>query len=176
MSFRLLDIIVTRREQVETQPIAAGSLFQYLQDMFDGNTEQQVDIMFEPATVYGEVNLIKSVLLNLVDNACKASSQGGVIEVDGACREEGYLFQVRDYGVGIPEEELKKVTEAFYMVDKSRSRSKNGAGLGLALCVEILRLHHSQLKIESKVGEGTSISFYLPWEKDGAGHGGTNED
>lgn len=164
MSFRLLDIIVTKREQIEVQPIAAESLFQYLQDMFDGNTEQQVDIMFEPATVYGEVNLIKSVLLNLVDNACKASSPGGVIEVDGACREEGYLFQVKDYGVGIPEEELKKVTEAFYMVDKSRSRSKNGAGLGLALCVEILRLHHSQLKIESKVGEGTSISFCLPWE------------
>lgn len=171
MSFRLLDIIVTRREQIETQPIAAESLFQYLQDMFDGNTEQQVDIMFEPATVFGEVNLIKSVLLNLVDNACKASSQGGVIEVDGACQEEGYLFQVRDYGVGIPEEELKKVTEAFYMVDKSRSRSKNGAGLGLALCVEILRLHNSVLKIESKVGEGTSISFYLPWEKDGVRHG-----
>lgn len=171
MSFRLLDIIVTKREQFETQPIAAESLFQYLQDMFDGNTEQQVDIMFEPATVYGEVNLIKSVLLNLVDNACKASSQGGVIEVDGACREEGYLFQVRDYGVGIPEEELKKVTEAFYMVDKSRSRSKNGAGLGLALCVEILRLHNSVIKIESKVGEGTSISFYLPWEKDGVRHG-----
>lgn len=162
MSFRLLDIIVTRRDQIETQPIAAESLFQYLQDMFDGNTEQQIDIMFEPATVQGEVNLIKSVLLNLVDNACKASSQGGVVEVDGAIREEGYLFQVRDYGVGIPEEELKKVTEAFYMVDKSRSRSRNGAGLGLALCVEILRLHDSVLNIESTVGEGTSISFYLP--------------
>lgn len=163
MSFRLLDIIVTKREQIETQPMAAESLFQYLQDMFGDNTEQKIDIMFEPATVHGEINLIKSVLLNLVDNACKASPQGGTIEVDGACREEGYLFQVRDYGVGIPEEELKKVTEAFYMVDKSRSRSKNGAGLGLALCVEILRLHNSTLKIESKVGEGTSISFCLPW-------------
>ncbi len=165
MSFRLLDIIVTKREQVEGQPIAAESLFQYLQDMFDGNTEQQIDIMFEPATVHGEVNLIKSVLLNLVDNACKASAKGGIVEIDGACREEGYLFQVRDYGVGIPEEELKKVTEAFYMVDKSRSRSKNGAGLGLALCVEILRLHNCALHIDSRVGEGTCISFSLPWKE-----------
>ncbi|MCI9318519.1 MAG: HAMP domain-containing histidine kinase [Lachnospiraceae bacterium] len=163
MSFRLLDIIVTKRERIETQPMAAESLFQYLQDMFGEHTEQKIDIMFEPATIHGEINLIKSVLLNLVDNACKASPEGGTIEVDGACREEGYLFQVRDYGVGIPEEELKKVTEAFYMVDKSRSRSKNGAGLGLALCVEILRLHNSALQIESKVGEGTSISFCLPW-------------
>ena len=69
---------------------------------------------------------------------------------------------MRDFGVGIPEEELKKVTEAFYMVDKSRSRSKNGAGLGLALCVEVLRLHHSTLEIESRVGEGTVTSFVIP--------------
>ena len=168
MSFRLLDIIVTKREQIEAQPMAAESLFTYLHDMFVGNEEQQILVTFEPATVYGEINLIKSVLLNLVDNACKASSQGGVVEISGAKREEGYLFQVKDYGVGIPEEELKKVTEAFYMVDKSRSRSRNGAGLGLALCVEILRLHQSTLEIQSKIGEGTCISFYLPWEKEEA--------
>lgn len=168
MSFRLLDIIVTKREQIEAQPIAAENLFQYLRNMFAGNEEQEIRITFDPATVYGEVNLIKSVLLNLVDNACKASSPGGIIEISGICQEAGYLFRIKDYGVGIPEEELKKVTEAFYMVDKSRSRSKNGAGLGLALCVEILRLHGSELKIESKVGEGTSISFCLPWEKEEA--------
>ena len=52
------------------------------------------------------------------------------------------------------------------MVDKSRSRSKNGAGLGLALCVEILRLHDSELTIESKVDEGTCMSFVLPWRKE----------
>ena len=80
--------------------------------------------------------------------------------------EDGYQFQIKDYGVGIPEEEVKRVTEAFYMVDKSRSRSKNGAGLGLALCVEILRLHDSELTIESKVGEGTCMSFVLPWRKE----------
>lgn len=84
------------------------------------------------------------------------------MEVYGKRREGAYAFCVKDYGVGIPEEELKKVTEAFYMVDKSRSRSKNGAGLGLALCVEILRLHDSELIIESKVGQGTIISFEIP--------------
>ena len=84
------------------------------------------------------------------------------MEVFGKRREHSYAFCVKDYGVGIPETELKKVTEAFYMVDKSRSRSKNGAGLGLALCVEILRLHNSELLIESTVGEGTCISFEIP--------------
>ncbi len=162
MSFRLLDIIVTRRDDTQRQPVAAKALFEYLKSMFSGNTEQKLRVAFGSGTVYAEANLLKSVLLNLVDNACKASAEGGLVEVLGKRTEGGYAFCVRDYGVGIPEEEVKKVTEAFYMVDKSRSRSKNGAGLGLALCVEILRLHDSEIVIESKVGEGTSISFVIP--------------
>ena len=162
MSFRLLDIIVTKREKIELQPISVEVLFQYLKDMFSENVEQRLEVSFDPGTIYAEANLLKSVLLNLVDNACKASAEGAAVEISGKSLENGYSFQVRDYGVGIPEEELKKVTEAFYMVDKSRSRSKNGAGLGLALCVEILRLHHSTLEIESRVGEGTVIGFVTP--------------
>ena len=71
---------------------------------------------------------------------------------------------------GIPEQEQHKITKAFYMVDKSRSRSKNGAGLGLALCVEILKIHGSELQIESEPGEGSFISFVLPRQE-----GYTNE-
>ena len=142
--------------------MAAKGLFDYLKSMFSGNTEQKLRIAFREGMVYAEANLLKSVLLNLVDNACKASGKGDLVEVLGKRVENAYAFCVRDHGVGIPKEELKKVTEAFYMVDKSRSRSKNGAGLGLALCVEILRLHDSELVIESTVGEGTSISFVIP--------------
>lgn len=162
MSFRLLDIIVTKRDQIDPQPVEAEVFAQYLEDMFAGNTNQELCIDFESGIVYSEAILMKSVLINLVDNAFKASGQGGVVEVYGWHTDQGYAFQVRDYGVGIPEDELKKVTEAFYMVDKSRSRSNNGAGLGLALCAEILRLHQSELYIESAVGVGTSISFVLP--------------
>ncbi len=162
MSFRLLDIIVTKREKIELQPVSVEVLFRYLKDMFEENVEQRLEISFDPGTIYAEVNLLKSVLLNLVDNACKASAAGAAVEISGRSLENGYSFQVRDFGVGIPEEELKKVTEAFYMVDKSRSRSKNGAGLGLALCVEVLRLHHSTLEIESRVGEGTVTGFVIP--------------
>ena len=166
MSFRLLDIIVTKREKIDPQPVEAEMIFRYLEDMFAGNTEQTIQTSFDKGMVYAEINLIKSVLLNLVDNALKASRPGGIVEVSGKLLEDGYQFRVKDYGVGIPEEEVKRVTEAFYMVDKSRSRSKNGAGLGLALCVEILRLHDSELTIESKVGEGTCMSFVLPWRKE----------
>ena len=103
-----------------------------------------LQVSFEVGTVYAEVNLIKSVLSNLVYNACKASSPGGVVKVSGRIVEGGYEFRVQDYGVGIPEEELQRVT-----------------GLGLALCVEILRLHESELWIDSIVDEGTCMSFVL---------------
>lgn len=89
------------------------------------------------------------------------SDTAGVIEVTGQTVESGYRIAVRDYGIGIPEEEQNKIVKAFYMVDKSRARSKNGAGLGLALCAEILKIHHSELQIESKVGEGSCFSFIL---------------
>lgn len=175
MSFRLLDIIVTKREQIEPQPVSSEVFFRHLEDMFAGIKEQRLQISFEVDMVYAEVNLIKSVLSNLVDNACKASYPGGVVEVSGRILEGGYEFRVQDYGVGIPEDELQRVTEAFYMVDKSRSRSRNGAGLGLALCVEILRLHESELQIESTVGEGTCMSFVLPDEPERSTEENANE-
>ena len=165
MSFRLLDIIVTKRSNAEFQKVSAQSVFLYLQDMFAGSSFQ-FRFHYDKGTVRAEINLLKTVLINLIDNACKASEAGGRIEVGGYRLEEGYRFEIKDYGVGIPEEEQKNVVKAFYMVDKSRARSKNGAGLGLALCVEILRLHGSVLKIESQAGEGTCMSFILP-DKEG---------
>ena len=162
MSIRLLDIMVTRHGQAQFQEVQAESLFQYLQAMFRTNEDMNFVYTFEEGIVWAESNLIITVLINLMDNAVKASEPGSTIEVKGMVREKGYLFQVKDYGMGIAEEEIQRVTEAFYMVDKSRARERNGAGLGLALCAEILSLHHSSLSIESKLGEGTCIGFLLP--------------
>ena len=136
--------------------------------MFQNNNSMKFVYSYDQALLLAESNLIITVLINLLDNACKASEEGKIVEVSGHKEEEGYRFTVKDYGIGIPAEELQKITKAFYMVDKSRSRSRNGAGLGLALCTEILALHHSKLEITSTLGEGTSISFLLPnLEKEG---------
>lgn len=161
MALRLLDIIVTKRNEAEFQRVSAETIFLYLEDMFKGS-RQQITYHYEKETVWAEVNLMKTVLINLIDNACKASEPEGIIEVNGYRAETGYRFEVKDYGVGIPKEEQKNVVKAFYMVDKSRARSKNGAGLGLALCAEILRLHGSELTIESEPKKGTRMSFILP--------------
>lgn len=161
MAFRLLDIIVTKRDEGKFQKVSAESIFLYLQDMFQGSGQQLV-YQYEQGMVWAETDLIKTVLINLIDNACKASEPEGLVEIGGHRTEKGYEFVIRDYGVGIPGEEQKNVVKAFYMVDKSRARSKNGAGLGLALCAEILRLHNSELGIESELGKGTRVSFMLP--------------
>ncbi len=168
MALRLLDIIVTKRNVAECQKILAETVFRYLQNMFTSG-EWEFCYHYEKGAVWAEVNLIKTVLINLIDNACKASEKGGVIEINGYRLETGYRFEVKDYGVGIPEEEQRNVVKAFYMIDKSRARSRNGAGLGLALCAEILQLHGSRLEIESRMGEGTCIGFTLPDQgKEGA--------
>jgi signal transduction histidine kinase len=80
----------------------------------------------------------------------------------GACTENGYELQIKDNGIGIPEEEVDKITEAFYMVDKSRARKEGGAGLGMALCRKIVSLHQAEWKIESRIGEGTQITVRFP--------------
>jgi signal transduction histidine kinase len=174
MSLRLLDIIVAKRYELDAQQIEVGQLFEFLRDMYRGKTDIRIELHYEQAYVFAELNLIKTVLLNLVDNAVKASEPGSRVEIYGEKKENGYSFLIQDYGTGIPAEECQKIMEAFYMVDKSRSRSKNGAGLGLALCTEILKLHGSELMVESTIGEGSRFWFLLqltkhPEEADGGG-------
>ena len=71
-------------------------------------------------------------------------------------------MKVVDNGRGIPKEEIGRITEAFYMVDKSRSRKEGGAGIGMALCSKIVRIHGAVLNIESNLGEGTVIRICFP--------------
>lgn len=105
-------------------------------------------------------DLFESLLANLIDNAVKASEEGAVIYLEG----EGDRISVKDQGCGIPEEEIGRVTEAFYMVDRARSRRVGGCGLGLSLCCQIARLHQARLVIESREGEGTTVTVCLPDE------------
>lgn len=162
MSFRLLEIIVTKRSQIQPRMIEAAYLFQYLQDMYANDRTMTFLFQCGDGKVWADPDLIRSVLMNLIDNACKASEPGSAVWISGQRLEGGYRFFVEDQGIGIPREEQDKITKAFYMVDKSRSRSRNGAGLGLALCAEILALHDSRLEIQSEVGQGTRMSFWLP--------------
>lgn len=107
-------------------------------------------------TIRGDFDLMCDVLINLIDNALKASPKGSSVSVYA----EGDAIVVQDFGCGIPESEIAKITEPFYMVDKSRSRKSGGAGLGLALTKLILTHHGMEMRVESEVGKGTKIAVY----------------
>lgn len=111
----------------------------------------------------GESDLLKTLLMNLIDNAVKAESSA--IFLSGQIEKGSYLITVADNGRGIPAEDLSRITEAFYMVDKSRSRAQHGAGLGLSIAAKIAELHHTVLEYESEVHVGTVVRFALPLER-----------
>ena len=69
---------------------------------------------------------------------------------------------MKDNGRGIPEQELNRITDAFYMVDKSRSRSQGGAGLGLSICHKIMEMHRGEMNFESEPGQGTTVRIVFP--------------
>ena len=107
----------------------------------------------EDLTKTMDQDLMMSLVMNLVDNAVKASKEGGKIWIRADERE----LSVKDEGKGIPLEDLARVTEAFYMVDKARARSAGSVGLGLAICEEIAMLHGARLSLESEEGKGTCV-------------------
>ncbi len=105
--------------------------------------------------------LLADLLYNLVVNAVRASCPGGPVQIGFEVQNDTVTLFVRDEGRGIPQNELSRITEPFYMVDKSRARAQNGSGLGLALCQRIAAAHGSTLEFESEVGKGTTVRLAL---------------
>jgi two-component system, OmpR family, phosphate regulon sensor histidine kinase PhoR len=103
------------------------------------------------------------ILVNLVDNAVKFTLEGGRVRIEAGPGPEGRVeVRVRDTGIGIPSTDLPRITERFYRVDKTRSREVGGTGLGLAIVKHLVQAHGGELRIESALGHGTTVSFTLP--------------
>lgn len=161
LSAKLLELtgLYHEEETFRKERFPAQKLKETLELMMQERLKQkrlhlQITVEPENLSVEGDWDLLVSMLTNLLDNSCKASTEGGAIcltmDPDGFC--------VSDKGVGIAAGDLARVTEAFYMADKSRSRRQGGAGLGLALCSEIAKLHGAKLEIASEPGRGTVVS------------------
>ena len=164
LSLKLLELTVMRRQDFSFRWTSTVWLIEGIQGFLEPVMEQygmRLVCTVEEAGVYVDPDLIKTLLMNLVDNARKASESGSEIDIHGGREASGYRVTVTDHGRGIPQEELSKITEAFYMVDKSRARAQNGAGLGLALCQQIAEAHQTKLEFASRLGEGTQVSIVL---------------
>ncbi len=118
-----------------------------------------VTAKLDNALVYGDYDLLQSLVFNILDNSRKASEQGGEIKISLESEEKKVILSIRDFGRGMDQKETEKVKEPFYMVDKSRSRKAGGAGLGLALCAQIMELHHGVFNIKSEPGKGCLVTL-----------------
>lgn len=165
LSLKLLELIVTKKQEYELTPIQAETFMKNVVQTVSASLEVKeitLHMKAEEGVIIGEKDLLVSLLVNLIDNARKASYEQGDIWITGKKNQDDYEIMVKDNGCGIPEEELSKITEAFYMVDKSRARKEGGAGLGMTLCSKIVEIHDAKWRIRSKEGEGTTIWISFP--------------
>lgn len=143
--------------------------FHRIIDRFDFTKEQNVsferNLPKDPIFVEIDEDKLTQVLDNIISNALKYSPEGGRVSFFVKEEEERIVITVSDQGVGIPKDNLSKIFDRFYRVDKARTRKLGGTGLGLAIAKEMVRAHGGEIWAESEEGKGTSISFSLPYDR-----------
>ena len=116
----------------------------------------------EEGNVLGDRTRMQQLFTNLIDNAIKFTPTGGHVHIS-LKKDGGYgKVSIRDTGIGIPQEELERIFERFYRVDKSRARESGGTGLGLSTCQWIARAHHGKIEVKSELGKGAEFIVSLP--------------
>ena len=105
---------------------------------------------------------VQQVITNLVSNAIKYSNDGGTVRVVIEDTEDSGIIHVEDSGIGIPQEDLKRIFERFYRTDKSRNRKTGGAGIGLTIAKTIVQAHKGKISAQSEEGKGSRFTVVLP--------------
>lgn len=159
---RLLEL--EQGDALSLRIVPVGALFDAVKKSCTGKAEA-AGVSIESSDLGESINcdldLMTDVLINLTDNAIKASSPGSLIRLYTETAENGFFIVVQDRGCGIPKNEMERVFEPFYMVDKSRARKNGGAGLGLSLTAQILKRHGFPITVCSQMGEGTQMRIYI---------------
>ncbi len=142
--------------------------FNKIIDRFEFTKNQNVTFVREipktPIFVEIDVDKITQVLDNIISNAMKYSPEGGCITYRVIEEEKQIIVEISDEGVGIPKENVNKIFDRFYRVDKARTRRLGGTGLGLAIAKEMVQAHEGDIWAESVEGKGTTIFFSLPYD------------
>jgi two-component system, OmpR family, phosphate regulon sensor histidine kinase PhoR len=167
----LRDLIeLTRLEATDTGAardfVDVAGMLKQLAAEFQGRRGPTVVLALETdAALLGRESELHSIFHNLVNNAVRFTPAGGTVRIVWRVEESGAVFEVADTGIGIPEEQIPRVTERFYRVDPGRSRASGGTGLGLSIVKHALQRHDGRLTIESREGEGSTFTCHFPKER-----------
>jgi signal transduction histidine kinase len=162
ISKKLMNLIVLKKHDFTFQSISSTEFFDSIYTTVMPNLNQiEFHMQIEEHMMHIEIDLMKSAILNLIDNARNAIDNQGKINLKFYKLNDDYIIEVIDNGEGMDKEDVKRVTEAFYMVDKSRTRKHGGAGLGLAIVNSIVLLHNGTLEIDSLKNVGTTMRIRL---------------
>lgn len=151
---------------LEKEPVELGSIVEEVSrqgEIFADEKEVKIILAYlEPVTILGDAHRLKQMVWILLHNAVKFTPSGGEIKITLQDLDDTVYFTIRDTGIGIPEQDLPKIFDRFYRVDKARSRMDGGSGLGLSICKHIVDRHHGTVDVESKLGEGTKFKIRFP--------------
>ena len=137
-------------------------LITFEQKIYNKHLDVRVDLPDKPVWTRAERDSITQVIYNLIDNAIKFSRENSVIYIQTSLKYEKVFVSVKDTGIGIPKESIKKIWDRFYKSDLSRGKDKKGTGLGLAIVKEIIQAHGENIDVISTQGVGSEFIFTLP--------------
>jgi two-component system, OmpR family, phosphate regulon sensor histidine kinase PhoR len=127
-----------------------------------------MELSLEALTINADEDLLSQVWINLLHNSIKFTPESGSIKVELNSHGDQTIFKISDTGIGISEEDRKRIFERFYKADKSRTRSKAGSGLGLSIVKKIVDMHNGMIEVESNIGAGTMLTVILPGGNQGS--------
>ncbi|MBR3697510.1 MAG: ATP-binding protein [Clostridia bacterium] len=161
----------TAKVKLDKREFDLGELVKYIFEglKFEMDKKKQIGECFVTADVplvYADKSGIERVIINILTNAIKYTNEGGIIKVYvGFVYNDAYI-KIIDNGIGMTKEDLDKIFERFYRVDKARTREMGGTGLGLSIAKEILEKNNSIIDIKSELGKGTEVVIRIPTKKD----------
>jgi two-component system phosphate regulon sensor histidine kinase PhoR len=122
----------------------------------------QNNVQANLSCVWADRDRLTQILVNILDNAVKFTPEDGRIFIDAGQKDNYTVLTITDTGIGVPKEEVRRLGERFYRVDRSRSRDLGGTGLGLSIVKHLMLAHGGKMEIESQLGQGTKVSLYFP--------------
>ncbi|WXR62456.1 HAMP domain-containing sensor histidine kinase [Peptostreptococcaceae bacterium AGR-M142] len=164
LSEKMMNLIKVNKNDFNFKDVNLNELLCEIKDILKARLEQKnikLKISANDYIAFVEKDLIKNMIINFIDNAIKASKECSFIDLFLYKKNEVLILEIRDYGKGIEKNELQRIFEPFYMVDKSRAKRNDdlGLGLGLSICSEIAQLHDIKIDIESEIKIGTTIKI-----------------